>query len=68
MAAVTSDAFWAALQRALTMYRDAPAEWREVQQRGMAADFSWTASARGYQQLYEWAIARVRGRWQGVVP
>jgi starch synthase len=57
-----ADAFWAALQRALTMHRDTPGEWRAIQQRGMAADFSWTASARGYEQLYEWAIARVRRR------
>ena len=29
--------------------------------RGMANDFSWAASARRYQQLYEWAVSRVRG-------
>jgi starch synthase len=57
-----ADAFWDALQRALRMYREEPAAWRVMQQRGMAADFSWTASARGYEHLYEWAIARVRGR------
>ena len=32
------------------------------QKAGMAADFSWERSAYGYQQLYEWAIARMRGR------
>ena len=56
-----AEAFWGALQRALTMHRENPSEWRAMQERGMAADFSWTASARGYEQLYEWAIARVRG-------
>ena len=30
-------------------------------QRGMTADYSWEASVRAYQQMYEWAIARVRG-------
>jgi len=28
----------------------------------MTSDFSWETSAFGYQQLYEWAIAAVRGR------
>jgi starch synthase len=55
------DAFWSALQRAIAAYRQAPDGWREMQRRGMARDFSWAPSARGYQQLYEWAIARVRG-------
>ena len=29
--------------------------------RGMAQDFSWAASAGGYEQLFEWAISRERG-------
>jgi starch synthase len=51
----------AALQRAIWVYRTDPEGWRRLQQNGMAADFSWTSSARGYQQIYEWAIARTRG-------
>jgi starch synthase len=51
-------AFWNALQRATYTYRMDPTAWRQVQLNGMAADFSWQRSALGYQQLYEWAIAR----------
>jgi starch synthase len=54
------DAFEETLRRAVRTWADRPA-WRDLQRRGMAADFSWSASARGYEQLYGWAIARVRG-------
>ncbi len=58
--AYSSDAFWQALQRSIFIYNvDRPA-WRAIQRNGMAADFSWQRSALGYQQLYEWAIARMR--------
>jgi starch synthase len=56
----TVAAFWDALSRALAAYRD-PAAWRALQSGGMAADFTWTSSAKGYQQVFEWAISRVRG-------
>lgn len=52
---------WNAIQRALYTYFADPATWRAMQHQGMTADFSWQNSARGYQQLYQWAIARVRG-------
>ena len=55
------DDFWGALARALHVYRDDPKRWRAIQHDGMTADFSWQTSAVRYQQLYEWAIARVRG-------
>ena len=32
-----------------------------MQRKGMTSDYSWETSARAYQQIYEWAIARVRG-------
>jgi starch synthase len=54
--------FWQALQRAIYIYTVDRESWRAIQQNGMAADFSWQRSARGYQQLYEWALARVRGQ------
>ena len=57
----TVEAFWGALKRALDRYAADPAGWRDMQRAGMARDFSWTASARGYEQLYAWAMARVRG-------
>ena len=61
MADFSSDAFWNALRAALHIYHVDPESWRAIQQKGMRSDFSWETSARSYQQLYEWAIARVRG-------
>ena len=57
----TSDAFWQALQRAIYIFNQDKDSWRIIQRHGMAADFSWERSAQGYQQLYEWAIARTFG-------
>jgi starch synthase len=57
----SSDDFWRALQRAIYIYNVDRESWRAIQRGGMAANFSWERSARGYQQLYEWAIARMRG-------
>lgn len=45
------DAFLQALQRAAALFADPPA-WRAVMQNGMAADHSWTHSARDYLALY----------------
>jgi starch synthase len=57
----SADEFWGALHEALHVYRHDPERWGDIQRKGMASDFSWAASARSYQQVYEWAIARVRG-------
>jgi starch synthase len=57
----SADDFWNALRGALHVYRADPESWRAVQRQGMACDYSWRASARAYQQVYEWAIARTRG-------
>lgn len=57
----SSAAFWQALQRAIHVFSVDQAGWRAIQQAGMAVDFSWERSAHGYQQLYERAIARMRG-------
>jgi starch synthase len=54
------DAFWQTLQRALYIYNNDQDSWRRLQQNGMKTDFSWQSCAGGYQQLYEWAIARVK--------
>ena len=40
-----------AVQRALAVYHDAR-RWREMQRRGMARDFSWSAAGRQYADLY----------------
>jgi len=42
-------------------YNTNQADWKQIQLNGMSADFSWERSAAGYQQLYHWAISRVRG-------
>ncbi len=49
---------WHALQRAIYVYNTNKPHWRLIQETGMNSDFSWERSAVGYQQLYEWAIAR----------
>jgi starch synthase len=55
------DDLWDAMRRAMYIYRNDHESWRAMQLAGMQRDLSWSASARGYQQLYEWAIARLRG-------
>ncbi len=46
-----------ALKRALEVYRN-KAQWRQLQRQGMAADFSWSASARKYEALYKELVAK----------
>jgi starch synthase len=50
----------AAVDNALAVYRSGP-EWRRLQQRVMAADFSWRAPAREYVALYDEAVRSRRG-------
>ncbi len=52
----TPEACIEALRRALEVYQDKET-WRALQMRGMASDFSWTASAEEYVDLYRKAIA-----------
>jgi starch synthase len=54
----SAEDFWMALQRALFIHNTDPEAWRHIQRNGLAADFSWADSARGYAQLYEWALSR----------
>ena len=54
----SSDAFWNALGRAIYTYKVDQESWQSIQTNGMVADYSWRRSAQGYQQLYEWAMAR----------
>jgi starch synthase len=51
----SGDALWSALERALDTFRNRKT-WRGLQERGMKADFSWTASAKKYEELYRKAI------------
>ncbi|MCC2977445.1 glycogen synthase GlgA [Sphingomonas sp. PL-96] len=48
---VNPDALRNAIARAVALYRDA-ARWRQMQRRGMAADFSWGNSGARYAALY----------------
>lgn len=54
----TVDAFWEGLRRALWVYYNNKSHWRHMQTTAMSQDFSWERSARGYEQLYEQAVAR----------
>lgn len=54
----SGDAFWVALSRAIYVYNVDKMRWHQIQQNGMRTDFSWNQSAKGYEQLYSWAIAR----------
>ncbi|MGC9358675.1 MAG: glycogen synthase, partial [Anaerolineae bacterium] len=47
----TVEAFEGTLLRALVAYRDPP-RWQILQRRAMEMDFSWSASARAYLDLY----------------
>jgi starch synthase len=58
--AYNAEALLAALQRALTIYRDRAA-WESLMRRGMQADFSWAKSAQAYSDLYATALAKRRG-------
>ncbi|MFZ0547859.1 MAG: glycogen synthase [Candidatus Promineifilaceae bacterium] len=57
----SADAFWHGVQRAMYTYNTNQPHWKQIQLNGMSADFSWERSADGYQQLYQWAISRMRG-------
>jgi len=59
-----AEAMVGALKRALAIQRQ-PELWQALQANGMRRDFSWRASAAGYDRLYEDALERVRA---GTVP
>ncbi len=52
-----ADALRHAIARAVALFAE-PAIWRRIQQRGMAADFSWGRSGKAYADLY----ARLAGQ------
>ena len=55
-----SEALLQALRRALAAYAE-PARWRKLQRAGMERDFSWSAAARRYADLYR-KLARLPQR------
>jgi len=46
-----------AIKKALALYPDR-ARWEAMEKAGMSQDFSWTASARQYFQLYQRVMAQ----------
>lgn len=56
----TPHALHTTIRRALSLWKT-PAAWREVQLRGMAADYSWASSAEKYLDLYWRSVHRHRG-------
>ncbi len=54
----TPDAFAGAVSRALHYYWNRKDDWLRIMRNGMAADFSWDASAADYARLYEYAASR----------
>lgn len=58
--APTADALGRAIHEAMALYRGDPDGWRRLAVVGMTRDFSWEASARTYQRLYEDALAERR--------
>jgi starch synthase len=40
------------VEKALFVFRQRPAVWRQIQQTGMACDWSWSRSAAEYERLY----------------
>jgi starch synthase len=48
-------AFLGAIRQALSVFRNEPAVWRQIQLNGMEKDFSWQVSAVEYGKLYETA-------------
>ena len=53
----TKEALIAAVRRALDMYKDKPA-WTALMRRAMTEDWSWSASAKKYVQLYNDIIGK----------
>ncbi len=49
----SADALFQTVNRAITCYHQDPVRWKGLQRVGMANDFSWTASAKVYTQIYQ---------------
>ena len=46
----------ATLRYAESVYYDHRQDWNRIVERAMQIDFSWEASARSYQEMYDWLI------------
>lgn len=56
----SAEALSAALARACEFYRHRPDTWRQIVKAGMKQDWSWTASAKRYIELYAALIQKKR--------
>jgi starch synthase len=52
------DALAHTMNRAIRMYHEDKQCWRQLVNRGMSQDWSWTASAKAYESLYKRLIKR----------
>jgi starch synthase len=52
-AADSAHALYETVRWALRLYRDRPADFRQVVRAGMAQDWSWDRSAAAYEELYK---------------
>jgi len=48
-----SKAFFTAVKRALTVYRNDQKNWKKLMRNAMKKDFSWHTSAKKYLRLYQ---------------
>ncbi|HET8637407.1 MAG TPA: glycogen synthase, partial [Acidobacteriaceae bacterium] len=55
----TAEDFYAALERALKIFRDDKENWSRIMRNGMAKNYSWDGPAAEYVGLYE-EVARQR--------
>ncbi|MFV1987617.1 MAG: glycogen synthase [Gemmatimonadota bacterium] len=53
----TSEGLWAAMTRAITLYRSEPRAWEEQIVTAMGQDFGWASSAERYLDVYRRALA-----------
>jgi starch synthase len=53
----TAEDFYAALQRALDIFRNDKESWTRIMRNGMARNYSWDGPAAEYVQVYE-GVAR----------
>lgn len=58
----SAEALLDAVRWAVETYRERPEHFRAMQGRAMRKRFGWEEPARRYEEVYEWAIERKRGR------
>jgi len=57
----SSESLWGAVERALAHWRQPGKGWQQLAVTGMRRDYSWSASARRYAELYEAARRHAQG-------